>query len=140
MRNTKERLAHLRAVPMFQVCTDKELLLIAKLGEELPVKTGEAVVAEGTIGHEFYVLVSGKAEVTRTGRCVATLGPGDYFGELALLDPQPRTATVSMLSDGEVIEVSQREFWQLLTDVPALSRKLLQGMARRMHDVELATS
>lgn len=140
MRNTKERLAHLRAVPMFQVCTDKELMQIAKLGEELAVKTGEAVVVEGKMGHEFYVLVNGKAEVTRSGRSVATLGPGDYFGELALLDPHPRTATVTMLSDGEVIEVSQREFWQLLTDVPALARKLLQGMARRMHSAELAGS
>lgn len=123
---------------MFQVCTDKELTLIAKLGEELPVRPGEEVVTEGKVGHEFYVVVSGQAEVTRSGRSIATLGPGDYFGELALLDPQPRSATVTMLSDGAVLEVSQREFWQLLTDVPALARKLLQGMARRMHAADLA--
>jgi len=68
---------------------------------------------------------------------VAVLGPGDYFGELALLDPQPRSATTTMLSDGELLEVTQREFWQLVTDVPALARKLLHGLARRLHAEEL---
>lgn len=123
---------------MFQACTAKELGLVAKLAEQMTVRAGEVLVTEGKIEHQFYVLASGKAEVSRDGRSIAVLGPGDYFGELALLDPQPRTATVTMRSDGEVLEISQREFWQLITDVPALARKLLQGLARRMHAEEAA--
>jgi len=121
---------------MFGACTDKELAQLAKLAEELTVTSGEVLLTEGKTGHEFYILVSGKAEVTRNGSAVAVLGPGDYFGELALLDPQPRTATVTMRSDGEILEISQREFWQLITDVPILARKMLQGLARRMHAEE----
>ena len=138
MRRLKERLAHLRAVPMFQACNDKELGDVARLAEETAVAAGDVLVREGTRGHEFYVIISGKAEVTRNGRTVAVLGPGDYFGELALLDPHTRSATVTMTDAGDVLEISQREFWQLLTDVPVLPRKLLQGLARRLHEEQAA--
>jgi CRP-like cAMP-binding protein len=134
MRRINARLAHLRAVPMFQTCNQKELSQLARLAEELPVKAEEVLVREGRIGHEFYILVSGKAEVSRGGKVVAVLGAGDHFGELALLDPHPRSATVTMTEAGSVLEINQREFWQLLTDVPVLPRKLLQGLARRLHE------
>lgn len=133
MRHKDQRIAHLRSVAMFQTCTDKELLEIGRLAEQVDVRAGEVLVREGRLGHEFYVVVAGKAEVVRDGRTVAILGPGDCFGELALLDPHPRTATVTMVEAGEVLEISQREFWSLLRDVPALPLKLLQGMARRLH-------
>lgn len=136
MSKKLDKVARLRAVSMFAVCTDKELAEVARLAEELPVATGEVLVTQGKTEHEFYVLTAGTAEVVRDGTVVATLAPGDYFGELALLDPHPRTATVTMTSAGSVLEMSQREFWQLLTDVPSLSRKLLQGLARRMHAAE----
>lgn len=132
----KDRNAHLRAVPMFQTCNDKELGRIGKLAEQISAVAGEVVIAEGKTGHEFYVLVSGSANVTRAGKQVATLGPGDFFGELALLDPQPRAATVTMATDGELLEVTQREFWTLVDDIPGLARKLLQGLARRAHALE----
>lgn len=133
MRSKDMRIAHLRSVPMFQTCTDKELLQVARLAEQIDVPAGEVLVREGRLGHEFYVVAAGKAEVAHGDTVVAVLGPGDYFGELALLDPQPRTATVTMVEAGEVLEISQREFWSLLRDVPALPLKLLQGMARRLH-------
>ncbi len=132
-RHKDQRIAHLRAVPMFQTCTDKELQLIGRLAEQVDAPAGEVLVREGRLGHEFYVVVAGKAEVVRDGSVVAVLGPGDCFGELALLDPHPRTATVTMVEAGEVLEISQREFWSLLREVPALPLKLLQGMARRLH-------
>ena len=133
MRSKDMRIAHLRSVPMFQTCTDKELLQVARLAEQIDVPAGEVLVREGRLGHEFYVVAAGKAEVAHGDTVVAVLGPGDYFGELALLDPQPRTATVTMVEAGEVLEISQREFWSLLREVPALPLKLLQGMARRLH-------
>ena len=133
MRRGKERLAHLRAVGMFRSLTDKELALVDRLGVELDVPAGDVLVKEGSRGREFYVLLSGKAEVTRGGAVLGVLGPGDHFGELALLDPHPRQATVTMTADGSVLELPQREFWQLLTDLPQLSLKVLQGLARLVH-------
>jgi CRP-like cAMP-binding protein len=133
-------LDYLRTVPMFQTCSDKELRPVAKLAETLDFAAGEEIIKQGKTGHEFYILLSGKAEVTRDGVSIATLGPGDYFGELALLDPSPRVATVTMISAGQVLEVTQREFWQLMSDLPILPLKLLQGMARRMHADALASA
>ncbi len=136
MRHKDSRIAQLRYVPMFSTCTDKDLAQVARLAEELPVPSGEVLVQEGRLGHEFYIVVEGKAEVTRNGEVLAVLGSGEHFGELALLDPHTRTATVTMVEDGMVLELSQREFWQLLQDVPQLALKLLQGMARRQHQAQ----
>lgn len=136
MRGTNARRTQLRNVPMLAGCTDRELDQIGRLAEQSAVRAGEVLVQEGNRGHEFYVLVDGKAEVTVGGHTVAMLGPGDHFGELAALDPEPRTATVRMTTDGEVLEVCQREFYTLLQDSPTLSRKLLLALARRLHEVE----
>jgi CRP-like cAMP-binding protein len=133
MSRRNERFEHLRAVPLFRALNTKELALIDRLGTEFPATAGEVLVKEGARGREFYIITNGKAEVTRGGRVIGLLGPGDHFGELALLDPQPRLATVTMISDGAVMELPQREFWQLLTDLPAISLKVLQGLARKMH-------
>lgn len=133
MRDVTDALA---AVPMFGACTKKELKLIARLGERVKVSDGTSLVNEGRRGHEFYVLIDGKAEVLRGGQQVAVLGPGEHFGELALLDPAPRSATVRMTTDGEVLEITQPSFYELLEDVPVLARRLLAGLARRLHDID----
>jgi CRP-like cAMP-binding protein len=133
MHDVTEALA---AVPMFSACTKKELKLVAKLGERVRVKEGTALVNEGRRGHEFYVLLDGKAEVLRGGETLAVLGAGQHFGELALLDPAPRSATVRMTTDGEVLEITQPSFYELLEDVPVLGRRLLAGLARRLHEVD----
>jgi len=121
---------------MLAGCSNKELALIARLAEQFPVAAGEVLTEEGARGSEFYVLLSGHAAVTRRGELRAEFGPGAHFGELAVLDPQPRTATVRMTSPGEVLEIRQREFYRLLEDSPALSRQLLIALAGRLHEVE----
>lgn len=133
MHDVTEALA---GVPMFSACTKKELKLIAKLGERVKVSDGTALVNQGRRGHEFYVLLDGKAEVLRDGAQVAVLGPGQHFGELALLDPAPRSATVRMTTDGEVLEITQPSFYELIEDVPVLGRRLLAGLARRLHEID----
>lgn len=133
MKDVTEALA---AVPMFSACTKKELRLIAKLGERVRVTEGTALVNEGRRGHEFYVLLDGKAAVQRGGEEIAVLGTGQHFGELALLDPAPRSATVRMTTDGEVLEITQPAFYELLEDVPILGRRLLAGLARRLHELD----
>lgn len=136
MRRTHKQLEHLRAVPLFHSFTDTELALVDRLVEVTPVKEGEVLVEQGQRGHEFYVVSEGTAEVVRDGRSVAVLRAGDHFGELAVLDPQPRTATVTMQSAGEVMTLAERQFFQLLQDAPTLSRKLLIALARRLHEVD----
>ncbi|MSO38335.1 MAG: cyclic nucleotide-binding domain-containing protein [Acidimicrobiia bacterium] len=125
-------LNHLAAVPMFSALSRKELVLLGKRAEDLEVDPGRVLVTEGATGSEFFVIVSGTAKVTRRGRKVATVGPGDAFGELALLVPAPRNATVVAVTQMEVLVIGQREFRALLEEAPGFSRKLLTGMATRL--------
>jgi CRP-like cAMP-binding protein len=89
---------------------------------------------QGDSGREFYFVVKGSATVKRNNRKVDTLGPGDYFGELALLDRHPRSATVRSDTEMELLILGQRHFESLLDAVPALSRKLLAAMAGRLRE------
>lgn len=132
----KQYLDHLTKVPMFEACSKKELQLIGRLAEDVKVAEGKELITEGTTGREFFVIVDGEAKVSRNGREVASIGAGSYFGELALLQNAPRNATVTAESDLEVVVLGQREFLGLLNQVPALSIKVLKGMASRLRDAD----
>ena len=97
---------------------------------------GRILVEEGTIGREFFLIVDGEAAVSRNGRRLATLGPGQYFGELALLDRRPRSATVISDTEMLLLVLGQRQFNGVLDAVPALSRKLLAAMATRLREAD----
>ena len=123
-------------VPLFRACSKQDLRRIARLADPDDVKEGETLVQEGKQGHELYVILSGEAVVIRHGRKVATLGPGEYFGELAVLHPAPRTATVKATSPMEVLIVTSNHLSLLLQDVPLVARKLLVGMAGRLQEAD----
>jgi CRP-like cAMP-binding protein len=86
----------LRGVPLFSHCSNKELIELSSLTTTLRMPAGKVVVRQGEPGKEFIVIVEGKATVSIDDQAVATLGPGDFFGEIALLDGGPRTATRSL--------------------------------------------
>ena len=121
---------------MFRALSKKDLARVARLAEDYEVPAGSMLVREGRRESQFYMIVSGRARVMRGSRKVAALGPGDYFGELALLDPGPRNATVTAETDMEVLELGSREFGGLLEEVPGIARKLLAGLARRLHEAD----
>lgn len=129
-------LDHLRQVSLFSALSRKELGLVARRAEDVKVAAGKVLVSEGAPGSEFFVIVDGTAKVTRQGRKVATLGPGDAFGELALLDKAPRNATVVAETPLEVVVLGQREFAGIIDEVPGFSRKLLAGLAHRLRDYD----
>jgi CRP/FNR family transcriptional regulator, cyclic AMP receptor protein len=129
-------LDHLAQVPLFSALSKKDLGLIAKSAEDVKVDAGKVLVTEGSAGAEFFVIMDGKARVTRRGRKVAELGPGDFFGELALLDRAPRNATVVAETPMEVLVLGQREFGGLIDEVPGLAHKLLAGLARRLREAD----
>src|SRR5947209_17027901 len=88
------KLDHLSNVRLFSALTKRELAVVGRASDEVDVPEGKALVTEGATGHEFFLIVDGRAAVKRGNRKIATLGPGQYFGELALLDRAPRNATV----------------------------------------------
>jgi CRP/FNR family transcriptional regulator, cyclic AMP receptor protein len=123
----------LATVPLFSACSKKELQMVAKSADRVTVAVGKVVVNEGAAGTEFFVILDGQARVERHGRQVATLGPGAFFGDLALLDRAPRNASVIADSELEVAKIGQRAFDTLL-DHPGFSKKLLAGLARRLRE------
>ena len=136
MGKRDQYLAHLAEVPMFSACTKKELALIARHADELRYKDGQVLVNEGDAGVEFFILRTGKARVTRGRRELAALGAGDWFGELALLDKAPRNATVTAVGEIDVLVLSSQAFRGLLAEVPAMSWRLMTGLARRVHALD----
>jgi CRP-like cAMP-binding protein len=124
---------YLSRVPMFSTCSSTQLEQLASNSTERSVDAGATIIAEGETGDEFYVLADGAAEVSRGGKAVAKLGPGDYFGELALLDPAPRDATITASSPSNVLVLSRDVFTKALDELPALRSAVLTGMARRIH-------
>ena len=119
---------------LFSTSSTKELRTIRRALEEVTVPAGRMLCEQGTIGREFFLIVTGQASVRRNNRKVATLGPGQYFGELALLDRRPRSASVMSDTEMTLLVLGQREFNAVLDTVPALSRKLLAAMATRLRD------
>ncbi len=129
-------LDHLAKVPLFSACSRKELQSIAKASDEVTVPSEKVLVEQGASGRECFVIVDGTASVKRNGRRVATLGPGNYFGELSLLDKGPRTATVKAETPLTVLVLGPREFSSVLDSVPGLSHKFLATLASRVRDLD----
>ena len=130
------KLDYLSQVKMFSSLNKKELRLVARAADVADVPAGKDIVKEGEMGHEFYLIVSGSATVRRNGRKVGTLGPGSYFGELSILDRGPRSATVTADEPTELVVLGQREFLNVLDEVPGVSHKLLVGMAQRLREAD----
>ena len=125
-------LERLGALPMFGGCTNKELRDIARIVDELQVESGRVLMSQGDAGQEAFVIEEGAAEVVRDGQLLATVGPGSYVGELALIDAGPRSATVTATTPMRVLVIGTREFSTLLDEVPGLARRVLVSTARRL--------
>ncbi|SRR5579875_582024 len=126
----------LGSIWLFSACSASQLRTIRRAVEEVTVPAGRVLCEEGTVGREFFFIVEGKASVRRGNRKIATLGPGQYFGELSLLDRKPRSATVVSDTPMTLLVLEQRRFNGLLDAMPALSHKLLVAMAGRLRDAD----
>jgi CRP-like cAMP-binding protein len=128
--------AYLSHVPMFSRCTTEQLDRLADLGTAVSAPAGRDIVREGDPGEEFYVITSGRADVQRAGRDIATLDAGDFFGELALFDNAPRNATVTAASDVALVSLSRIAFDKVIAEMPAIRESVLHGMAHRLHELD----
>lgn len=125
---------------LFSTSSARDLRTIRRALENVTVPPGKVLCEEGTIGREFFLIVEGTASVRRHGRRIATLGPEQYFGELALLDRRPRSATVVSETEMQLLVLEQRQFNTILDAVPALGRKLLAAMATRLRESDAKAS
>lgn len=122
----------LKRVPLFADCSRGELEQIAQLADEIDLREGKELTHLGGAGREFFVLLEGEADVSQDGRSINTLGAGDFFGEIALVEDVPRTATVTATTPVRVLVITDRAFRQLLGKHPELQRKVLVALAERV--------
>ncbi len=127
----KELIEMLHAVPLLSACNQKELRQIANLGTRISVADGAVLTEQGEQGREFFLLMSGGARCLVNGSLVAKFSPGDFFGEMALLDRGPRHATVIAEGQTDLIVLDGSEFSRLLDASPTITRKLLFALAER---------
>jgi CRP/FNR family cyclic AMP-dependent transcriptional regulator len=136
MAGSSSYLKYLAEVPLFSACSNKELQKIAKASDEIAIEAGRVLVEQDGVGREAYVVIDGEASVKRGNRRIASMGPGDHFGELALLDGGPRTATVVAETPMKVLVLGQREFAGLLDEVPGLAHKILANLASQIRELD----
>jgi CRP/FNR family cyclic AMP-dependent transcriptional regulator len=123
-------------IPLFAGLDKKELKSVAGALKDRSFKDGSAVVEEGATGVGFFVIESGTASVTVGGREVRTLGPGDHFGEIALIADTPRTATITATSDLVCYGMTPWDFRGIVESKGKIAWKLMQTLARRLTEAE----
>jgi CRP/FNR family cyclic AMP-dependent transcriptional regulator len=127
-----EKLDHLRKVPLFSRMNQRQLERLGQLADEIEVGLDEILAEQGRIGHEFFIVLDGRLTVLDGRKPIAQLGPGDFFGEIALLDGRPRTATVRAEGITRLLVVGHREFHALMDEFPDLRRTVLEEVAARL--------
>lgn len=124
----------LAGVGLFSDLSKAQLRSLARLMTCVEVPAGRALTTEGEVGREFMVVVDGQASVRREGRLIATLGPGDFVGEMSLIAGTPRSATVTAETDMLVETLNRREFSTLLDESPKVARKIMVGAVKRLQE------
>ena len=137
-RHHSEKLDVLAAVPLFKGLDKRQLGEVARLADEVEVGPGKALVREGQLGREFYMVVNGRVRVEQEGAVIGHLESGEYFGEMALLDGHTRTASVITETDTSLLVIHFTAFDTLLDTVPGLQKAMLRTLARRVRDREHA--
>lgn len=127
-----EKLEQLRRVPLFAGLGKRELEELGTLADEIDVEDGRVLTREGERGHEFFIVLDGSVEVDVQGTVVATLGKGDFLGEIALVDGKPRSATTRAMGPTRLVVVGHREFNRLMDDFPSVKTCVLQALAERV--------
>jgi CRP/FNR family cyclic AMP-dependent transcriptional regulator len=127
----------LRSIPLFAACSDRELAAVDRAVDEVYATEGDVLIREGRFGKESYVIVEGEAGVTKRGEFLARLGPGDFFGELSMLDNQVRTATVTALTPMRLLVIHARNLLTVLEQGSAAAT-MLRTLAQRLRDADLA--
>ena len=125
------RVERLRSVPLFRSCSDKELAFIASRADEVDIQAGRVLTERGASGGDFFIILEGNAEVD-AGQGKRTLGPGEFFGEIALIDNGPRTATVKAATPMRCLVLGHAQFRDVLHQNGEIAVKILRAVTERL--------
>jgi len=136
---TTSRAAVLRAIPLFRACTDRQLSQVEVLVDDIEVEAGEILIREGNYEPQSFIIISGEATVSRSGSVVATLTSGDFLGEMAVLAPGTRSATVTATTAMHLLVIDPRNFMSLL-GIADVARVMLRGLVERLRRADAAVA
>jgi len=126
----------LRKVPLFSGLNKKNLNELAKIADEADVSAGTVLAKQGTLGLEFIFIMEGQAKVEKDGKVVNRLSANDFFGEIAIIDRKPRTATVIAETDMKLLVVHSRFFGQLLDKTPGLPKQVIIALCKYLREAQ----
>lgn len=132
LRRLPDRIDVLKKVPLFSGLSRRDLTLIARETERVEADEGKVLARQGALGREFFIIVDGRACVERDGKIIARLGPGDFFGEMSLIDKKPQSAKVTAEMPTDLLVMDTGSFRHLLDSVPGLQRKILVTLCERL--------
>jgi CRP-like cAMP-binding protein len=134
-RDTDSKVKALQRASLFEGLSKEELEELAKRTDDVDFSAGKVLCREGESGGEFYVITEGEADVTRDGESIATLGEGDFFGEVSLVQDSPRNATVTATTPLRAFVLTRGRFLHLMDDSPGVDRKVMHALAKRLASV-----
>ena len=135
-----EKTTYLQRVHLFEACSSRQLRAIARIAEVQEVPAEAVLARTGEPGDRFFVIVDGSARVEVSPHNQARMGPGSFFGEISLLDGEPRSATVIADTAMRLLVIPRRDFVTLLREVPALTERMLITLCQRLRNAEKAMS
>jgi len=141
LRRHSDKVDVLKKVPLFSGLSRRHLDHIAREADEVKEEADTILVRQGGLGREFLLILEGGARVEKDGQTIARLGPGDFFGEMSLIDGMPRSASVIAESPTVLLVIEARSFQNLLDTVPGLQKKILVTLSARLRaaDARLAS-
>lgn len=135
MYSTLEKILFLKGAPIFDRINGEDLAPLARIAEVQAYAPGEIIVKEGEPGHSLFILVRGTASVEHKGHTITTLGPGDVVGEMAVLDSEPRSATVRATSEAEALRIGSEEFYEILHEQIDIAEGVIRVLSRRVRQL-----
>ena len=139
LRRSSQKMDLLKKVPMFGNLSQRHLREIGRHADQVKVEEGRVLAQQEKKGWEFILIVDGKARVEKNGKIIRQLSEGDFFGEISLIDGEPRTETVTADTDMTLLIVNKTSFDHLLDKVPGLQRKILIALCKYLRASEKAT-
>ena len=132
MQSTLEKILFLKSTAIFERVLGEDLAPVARIAEHQSYAAGEPIVHEGERGDALFIIVTGGASVERAGQAIARLEPGDSVGEMAILDSEPRSATVRAIGETEVLRIGSEEFYEILHEQAEIAEGVIRVLCRRL--------
>jgi CRP/FNR family cyclic AMP-dependent transcriptional regulator len=135
-----QKLELLKRTPLLAGLSRRDLEEVGRLADEVDVPAGKVLTKEGDPGNEFFMIVDGAVRIERGGKLLRTMGPGEFFGDIALVVERPRIATATAEADSRLLAVGHREFHSLMDRFPSIRISVLDSIAHRLAELEAADS